>query len=161
MGSAKVTFNTGVTQGSVLSTLLFSLFIHVLSRYLDDIWYTEKISHGLPNITPFCHILFSDDMTLLVQNETKMQQLMNNVQEFETWSGIRVNTTKTNLMTVDGITDNGTDEIRVTYKDEPLTITPESETVRYLGFCATPNGNMQSRMDLVFERTLKAKERKK
>jgi hypothetical protein len=139
VGSTKVTFNTGVTQGCVLSPLLFSLFINSLSRYLDDIGCTEKISHGLPNIAPFCHILFADDMTLLTQNETKMQQLMNIVQEFEVWSGIRVKTTKTKLMTVDGVADNRTDSIRITYKDEPLTITPESETVRYLGFWTTPN----------------------
>ena len=48
--------------------------------------------------------------------------------------------------------------IRVTYKTEPLTITPQSDTVRYLGFWVTPNGNMQSTRDLVFERTLKPKE---
>jgi hypothetical protein len=97
-------------------------------------------------------------MTLLTQNEEKMQQLMNDVQEFESWSGIQVNTTKTQLMTVDGVAANRTDPVKVTYKDKPLTITPESEAVRYLGFWSTPNGNMKSAMDLVFERTLKVKE---
>ncbi len=82
MGSTKITFNTGVAQGSVLSPLLSSLFINALSRYLDDIGCSENISHGLHNIAPFCHILFADDMTLLAQNEAKMQQLMNTVQEF-------------------------------------------------------------------------------
>jgi hypothetical protein len=76
-------------------------------------------------------------MTLLAQNETKMQQRMNTVQQFEAWSGIRVNTTKTKLMTLDGVAANWTDAIRITY---------------------TPNGNMQSAMDLVFDRTLKAKQ---
>ncbi len=43
--------NTGVSQVSVLSPLLFSLFINALSKYLDDIGCIEKVSHGLPNIT--------------------------------------------------------------------------------------------------------------
>ena len=76
-------------------------------------------------------------MTLLTQNEAKMQQLMNAVQAFEVWSVIQVNTTKTKLMTVDGIVANRADTVKVTYKHEPLIITPESEEVRYLGFWAT------------------------
>jgi hypothetical protein len=97
-------------------------------------------------------------MTLLAQNAAKMQQFMNAVQEFEAWSGIHVNTTKTKLMAIDGIAANRTDAVTVTYRDEPLTLTPESEAVRYLGFWATPNGNMKAAMNLVFERTIKAKE---
>jgi hypothetical protein len=87
-----------------------------------------------------------------------MQCLLNAVQEFEAWSGIPVNTTKTKLMVVDGIVANRTVPVRVSYKDIPLDITPETEAVRYLGFWATPNGNMQAAMQLVMDRTLRAKE---
>jgi hypothetical protein len=45
MGSAKIMFNTGVAQGSVHSPLLFSLFINALSRYLDDMGTSKRISH--------------------------------------------------------------------------------------------------------------------
>jgi hypothetical protein len=37
MGRAKITFDTGVAQGSVLSPLLFSLVLNALSRYLSDL----------------------------------------------------------------------------------------------------------------------------
>jgi hypothetical protein len=72
MGRAKITFNTGVSQGRVLSPLLFSLFINVLSHYLDEIGTSKHISHGVQGIPPFNHILFTDDMSLLTQNSDDM-----------------------------------------------------------------------------------------
>jgi hypothetical protein len=58
-------------------------------------------------------------------------------------------------MVVDGIVANRTVPVRVSYKDIPLDITPETEAVRFLGFWATPNGNMQAAMQLVMDRTLR------
>ena len=158
MGNVKITFNTGVVQGGVLSPLLFSLVINALSRYLDDIDTSKRISHGVQGIPPFNHILFVDDMSLLAQNSEDMQCLMNTIEEFESWSGIPVNTAKTKLMIVDGIAANRNATVRVEYNNSPLDVTPETEAVRYLGFWTTPNDNMKAVMDLVMERTLRAKE---
>ena len=46
----------------------------------------------------------------------------------------------------------------LTYHDQSLPIAPESESVRYLGFWTTPNCNMQTVKDLVYDRKLRAKE---
>jgi hypothetical protein len=158
MDRAKITFNTGVAQGSVLSPLLFSLFFNALSLYLTDIGRKKRIHHGLPGTHPFNHILFADDMTLLAQDSGGMQTLLNAIQEFEEWSGIPVNTMKTKQMTVDGIEANRAIIEDLTCHDKSLPIAPESESVRYLGFWATPNGNMQVVKDLVYDRTLRVKE---
>ena len=158
MVSVKITFNTGVAQGSVLSPLLFSLFINALSLYLSEIGKAKNINHELSNIDPFNHILFADDMSCFAQNKSGMQSLMDAIQKFEEWSGMPVNTLKTKQMTVYGVRGNRTILEEVTYNREPLLIVPESEPVRYLGFWATPNGNMQAAKDLVYERTLAAKD---
>jgi hypothetical protein len=158
MGSAKITFDAGVAQGSVLSPLLFSLFINALSRYLSDIGRKKWIHHGLPGTHPFNHLLFADDMTSLAQNREDMQTLLNAIQEFEKWSGIPVNALKTKQMTVDGIEANREIVEELTYHGKSLPIAPESESVRYLGFWASPNGNMQAAKELVYDRTLRAKE---
>ena len=130
MGSAKITFNTGVAQGSVLSPLLFSLFINALSLYLSDIGRKKRIHQGLPGTHPFNHILFADDMTLLAHDSVGMQTLLNAIQEFEEWSGIPVNAMKTKQMTVDGIEANRTIIEELTYHGKSLPISPESESVR-------------------------------
>jgi len=97
-------------------------------------------------------------MTVLAQDSVGMQILLNATQEFEEWNGIPVNTLKTKQMTVDGIEVNRTTTEELTYHDKPLPIAPESESVRYLDFWATPNGNMQAVKDLVYDRTHRAKE---
>ena len=129
-----------------------------LSRYLTDIGTSKSISHGIQDIPPFNHILFADDMSLLAQDRGNMQCLMDVIQEFEVWRGIPVNTTKTKLMIIDGIKSNRNVPVRVENDNIPLDVTPETETVCYLGFWVTPNGNMRVTMDLVVERTLRGKE---
>ena len=118
MVSVKITFNTGVSQGSVLPPLLFSLFINSLSLYLSEIGKAKKINHGLPNIDPFNHILFADDVPCFAQNKTGMQSLMDVIQKFEEWSGMPVNTLKTKQMTVDGVRGNRTMVEEVTYNGD-------------------------------------------
>jgi hypothetical protein len=97
-------------------------------------------------------------MTLLAQDSEGMQTMMDAIQEFEKWCGIPVNTMKTKQMTVDDIEANRSIIEELTYHGKSLPIAPESESVRYLGFWATPNGNMQSAKDLVYDRTSRVKE---
>ena len=83
---------------------------------------------------------------------------MDTIQEFEVWSGIPVNTTKTKLMIIDGMSANRNVPARVEHKNIPLDVTPETEALCYLGFLDTPNGNTKTAMYLLVERTLRTKE---
>ena len=87
-------------------------------------------------------LLFSHFINTLSLCLSEIQSLRDVIQKFEEWSGMPVNTLKTKQMTVDGVRGNRTIVEDVTYNGETLLIVPESESVRYMGFWATPNGNM-------------------
>ena len=53
------------------------------------------MSHGIEGTDQFNNIGFVDDCSLLAQSTGGMQALMDTVQEFEEWSGMKVNLKKT------------------------------------------------------------------
>jgi hypothetical protein len=87
-----------------------------------------------------------------------MQHLMDTITRFQNWSGIKVNMKKTSIMAVDGDKQRRKNPIKVTYNGNQVRTTKEGETVRYLGFYATPNGNMQDSVNRVFQKTKEATE---
>ena len=103
---------------------------------------SKRISHGVQVIPPFNHIRFADDMTLLAQNIVDMQCLMNVIQEFEAWIGIPVNTSKTELMIVDGIAANRADPVRVRTITSPWT-SPHGDKETIQGHPLGPNQAVQ------------------
>jgi len=155
---AQIKLSTGVAQGSVLSPMLFLIFITAASRLLKATGQAKGISHGLPQIDPFNHLAYADDFSIFAQTDAKMQHLMDTIARFQNWSGIKVNMKKTSIMAVDGDKQRRKHPIQVTYNGNQVRTTKEGETVRYLGFYATPNGNMQDSVNRVFQRTKEATE---
>ena len=52
------------------------------------------ISHGLEGVDQFNNMAFADDLSLFAQSTGDMQVLLDEVQKFEAWSGLKVNATK-------------------------------------------------------------------
>jgi hypothetical protein len=146
---AHIKLNTGVAQGSVLSPMIFLIFITAASRLLKATGQAKGISHGLPQIDPFNHLAYADDFSIFAQTDAKMQHLMDTIARFQNWSGIKVNMKKTSIMAVDGEKQRRKNPIQVTHNGNQVRTTKEGETVRYLGFYATPNGNMQDSVNRV------------
>ena len=100
--AATITFDTGVAQGSVLSPMLFIIFLNALLRLLTARGQETWLCHGLDDTDQFNNLAFCDDMSLFACTTGDMQALLDTVHEFETWSGIQVNLKKTVVMPIDG-----------------------------------------------------------
>ncbi len=99
---AIITFLTSVIQGGASSPRIFIVFINALLEHLTCTGKALGISHGIEETEPFNHVAFMDDITVVAQDNTGSQILMEAVQKFETWSNTKLNLNKTVVMGIDG-----------------------------------------------------------
>jgi uncharacterized protein (DUF2235 family) len=71
---------------------------------------------------------FVDDCSLLAQSTGGMQALMDTVQEFEEWSGMKVKLKKTCMLIIDGNKERRKVSGRVTYNGVPVRVLGENTT---------------------------------
>jgi hypothetical protein len=136
--NADITFDTGVAQGSVLSPVLFNIFINTLVRLITATGQAFGISHGLDRIDQFNNLAFCDDLTLFAQSGAGAHQLTKVIEQFERWSGIKVSLQKTVIMVL-GEEQVG---VKLKYRDHEVSKAEDTESVRYLGFWSTRKGDM-------------------
>jgi len=82
--------DTGTVQGSVLSPLLFELFLNALSRLLD----ATGITHGIKRTPQWNHAAFADDLSIYAGTVRDGNKLLDVIHEFEHWSGLRISIPK-------------------------------------------------------------------
>jgi len=87
---APIQLDTGTVQGSVLSPLLFDLFLNALLRLLD----ATGITHGIKRTPQWNHAAFADDMSIYVCTVRDANKLLDVIHEFEFWSGFRISIPK-------------------------------------------------------------------
>ena len=76
------------STGSVLFPLLFDLFLNALLQLPDG----HETRHK--GNTPWNHAAFADDLSIYVCTVRDANKLLDVVQEFEDWSGLRISTPK-------------------------------------------------------------------
>ena len=81
---------SGTVQGSVLSPLLFDLFLNALLRLLD----ATGITHGIKRTPQWNHAAFADDLSIYVSTVRDGNKLLDVIHEFESWSGFRISIPK-------------------------------------------------------------------
>jgi len=117
----------GVKQGDPLSPLLFGIFIDALEQWL---------LRRLPNVGAQLHtqliqiLLYADDLVLLAQSASQLQQLLDALSEFAQLNGMQVNVSKT-VIVVFG-RSKYTGMTTWTYNSQPVPVSP---SFRYLGIC--------------------------
>jgi len=92
--TAHIQLGTGTIQGSVLSPLLFDLFLNALLRLLD----ATGITHGIRRTPQWNHAAFADDLSIYVCTVRDANKLLDMIHEFEFWSGLRISIPKSLVM---------------------------------------------------------------
>jgi len=88
--SAPIQLDTGTLQCSVLSPLLFDLFLNALLRLLD----ATEITQGIQRTSQWNHAAFADDLSVYVRTVRDGNKMLEVIHEFESWSGLRISIPK-------------------------------------------------------------------
>ena len=140
--------NQGVKQGCILSPLLFNIFMSDLQESLEK--ENNKPIEIAPNESCSC-LIWADDLLLLSQSENGLQNMLNTLNNFSQTNGLNVNMDKTSIM----IFNKTGRHIRKTFHLGGIKVDTTRE-YKYLGFKITPSGEINSGLNDLKDRALKA-----
>ena len=133
----------GVHQGSVLSPLLFNIFINDIGNTLlaDDapILYDSKVNH----------LLYADDLVLMSTTEEGLQRNIDKLHEYCTKWGLTINTNKSKVMTFSKTGRMVKDQFRFVIGKDDIEYVNQ---YKYLGVIFTSNAKFS-----IAEKTLSMK----
>ena len=147
--SAKVFLTRGTKQGDGLSPLLFSLIFNYLLHVLD----AKRLGHKSTSGTRTPGRAFADDITLVTNSNKSMVELLDAVDVFCKWSGMRVNVSKSEISAWDFKTNTTPNFSTVTMNGTPLEQLLASKAFRYLGFRFSLSGSWDEEIAHIFSVT--------
>ena len=147
--SAKIYLTRGTKQGDGLSPLLFSLIFNLLLHALDATAVGHKSMTGLRTAAR----AFADDVALVATSVQNMSTLLEVVDTFCTWSGMRLNVAKSEISAWDFGRRTEPDTTNITINKQTLARLAPTSPFRYLGFRFSLLGQWDAEVAHVFATT--------
>jgi hypothetical protein len=117
---------TGVKQGGPLSPKLFSVYVsEMVDKIATKYNSGSKLDHNI--------ILYADDTTLIAKSQEELQRLVNEIHEYCTVHGIKININKTKCMVVGNRLESS---LKITLENVDLEIINK---FKYLGWWLESN----------------------
>lgn len=147
--SAKIHLTRGTKQGDGLSPLLFSLIFNLLLHALEATGVGHKSMTGMQTAAR----AFADDVALVTASVQNMCTLLEVVETFCNWSGMRLNVTKSEISAWDFGRRTEPDTSNITINKQALARLAPTSPFRYLGFRFSLLGQWDAEVAHVFATT--------
>jgi hypothetical protein len=141
-------YSVGVRQGCVLSPLLFILFINDIVDFINK----ENIGIAVGDAIIFI-LLYADDIILLADNESYLQQMVSDLQLFCNQSKMVVNTPKTKWMIFERRCHPMTAELQIFLSSQML---ERVDSFKYLGIFFSTHLNFSEHLNFTLLKAEKA-----
>ena len=149
--TARINLDRGLRQGCPLSPILGGVVVNALIRWLESRGGGYKHSSGEEYNT----LLFADDGTLLTESKEAMQRLLNTVESFSLWSGVKVNLRKSEISGYDFRNEQAIWVGDLTLGAGCMTYLKPTEAFKYLGIRLSITGDMSAEKEHIKKETVK------
>jgi hypothetical protein len=149
--TARIRLQRGLRQGCPLSPILGGGVVNALIRWLECKGGGYKHSSGGEYNT----LLFADDSTLLTESKKAIQMLLDTVESFSGWSGIRVNLRKSEISGYDFRSRRPIWMRDLTTREGKMTYLEPTKAFKYLGIRVSITGDMREERKYIEQETVK------
>ncbi len=139
--------NTGLREGSVLSPLLFSIFISDMESSVlkpfdssKNFLYSDFVVAGVP----FPGLLYADDLVILARNQFCLRERLRRLERYVVENKLTVNVSKCEIICFGSV-----DAARFSFRKEQI---PVRSSCKYLGVNFSSRGGINEHLSLLVSR---------
>ena len=146
--SSAIPCKLGVKQGCNLSPLLFNLFINDIHNIFDPTSEAVNI-----NGNKFNSLSFADDLVLLSESPSGLQNCLDKLEKYCTDWGLKVNLSKTNVVVFNKSFTKKIKTLNFSINGQPIEMT---KSYCYLGIDISSTGSFSKALDSLYKKSLRS-----